>query len=246
MIILPAIDIQGGKCVRLLQGDFDKRTEYGSDPVSIARDYHAMGFDSLHAVDLDGARYGQQQNRDLVASIVAQSPLVVQIGGGIRDERTASAWFSAGVSRCVVGSLAVTEPARIRRWLREFGPDRIVLALDVRVEDDGSPLLVTHGWAQSTETNLWQCLDGYLGYGVRHVLCTDVSRDGAMSGPNLSLYREFVERYPEVNLQASGGVRHASDLETLGNLGVAAAITGRAILDGNIKAEELRPFLRVA
>ncbi|MFQ5546893.1 MAG: 1-(5-phosphoribosyl)-5-[(5-phosphoribosylamino)methylideneamino]imidazole-4-carboxamide isomerase [Woeseia sp.] len=246
MKIIPAIDLQAGKCVRLFQGDFEKRTDYGNDPAAVAREYRAMGFKDLHVVDLDGARCGKQKNRGCVAAIASETPLVMQLGGGIRDRQTASAWFTAGVARCVIGSLAVTDPATVRRWLCEFGPDRLVLALDVRVDDYDSPTLVTHGWTRTGGIDLWQCLEGYLAHGIRHVLCTDVGRDGAMGGPNLALYRELVARYPEICLQVSGGVRHAADLRELDDLGAAAAISGRALLDGKIKSEELEPFLRVA
>lgn len=246
MKIIPAIDLQDGKCVRLLQGDFGKRTEYSDDPAAVAREFQAMGFDSLHLVDLDGARLGTQENRHIVAAIASESDLVIQLGGGIRDKTTISNWLAAGVSRCVIGSRAVTDPATVKRWLADFGPDRIVLALDVRLTENESPRLATHGWTRSTEIDLWHCVDDYLGAGLQHVLCTDVSRDGAMAGPNLDLYRDFIARYPAISLQASGGVRHADDLRQLDDLGADAAITGRALLDGKIRKEELEPFLRVA
>ncbi len=246
MKIIPALDLQDGKCVRLFQGDFEKRTEYSNDPVAVGRGFQAMGFQDLHIVDLDGARLGQQENRDIVSAIASEPDLAIQLGGGIRDRETVSKWLAAGVSRCVIGTLAVSKPEKIKSWLQEFGPDRIVLALDVKLDDNGTPTLVTHGWTRSAEIELWQCIDGYLQDDLRHVLCTDVSRDGAMTGPNVGLYREFVARYPKINLQASGGVGHADDLRKLADLGVSAAITGRALLDGKIKTEELRPFLRVA
>lgn len=246
MRIIPAIDLQDGKCVRLYQGDFDKRTEYSSEPTAVARSFKAMGFHDLHIVDLDGAKLGQQRNRDIVSAIASESNLYIQLGGGIRDREIVSNWLAAGVSRCVIGSLAIIDPEEIKNWIEEFGADRIVLALDVKLDDDGTPKLVTHGWTRTAEIDLWQCVDQYLRHGLAHVLCTDVSRDGAMTGPNTALYRDFVERYPNIDLQASGGVRHAADLRMLGDLGASAAITGRALLDGKIKAEELGQFLRVA
>lgn len=246
MKIIPAIDLQGCACVRLYQGDFDQRTEYSKDPTAVARNFQAMGFEYLHIVDLDGARSGEQRNRAIVAAIAMESDLEIQLGGGIRDTQTIAEWLSAGVSRCVIGSLAVNEPDTVKNWLGEFGPDRIVLALDIRLDDRNLPILATHGWTESSGIDLWQCIDAYLADGIRHVLCTDVSRDGAMSGPNLDLYRDFIERYPYLTLQASGGVRDANDLHELSKLGASAAITGRALLDGRIKTEELGAFLRVA
>jgi len=246
MKIIPAIDLQDGACVRLYQGDFDKRTEYSNDPTAVARKFQEMGFEHLHIVDLDGAKLGEQKNRGIIAAIAMDSDLDIQLGGGIRDRQTVADWLAAGVSRCIIGSLAVNNPETVQGWLGEFGPDHIVLALDIRLNDDNLPLLATHGWTESSGIDLWQCLDGYLDHGLQHVLCTDVSRDGAMSGPNLDLYGEFIERYPSLTLQASGGVRHAADLHALSDLGAPAAITGRALLDGKITTEELGPFLRAA
>jgi phosphoribosylformimino-5-aminoimidazole carboxamide ribotide isomerase len=244
--IIPAIDLQDGKCVRLYQGDFDKRTEYGSDPAAVAQNFRAAGFKNLHIVDLDGARHGRQDNRNIVSTITSETDLVVQLGGGIRSQEAISKWLAAGVSRCVIGSLAIDEPELIKSCIEEFTSDRIVLALDVKFNDDSRPMLVSHGWKRTTDIDLWNCVDDYLQYGLRHVLCTDVSRDGAMTGPNIALYSDFVRRYPTIELQASGGVRHADDLRMLAGLGAAAAISGRALLEGRIKTRELEQFLLVA
>lgn len=243
MIVIPAIDMKGGSCVRLYQGEFDRQTKYSDDPAAVARGFHEWGFSHLHLVDLDGARTGDQKNRTLVRSITSESTLRVQLGGGIRDDATVSQWLDHGVDRCVVGSVAISDPATVRSWLGRFGPDRIVLALDVRLDAANSPRLAIHGWTQTAATTLWECVEDYCRHGLRHVLCTDISRDGAMSGPNVDLYREFVERYPEIQLQASGGVRHAQDLDALRVAGAAAAITGRALLDGRINKTEISSFL---
>lgn len=242
MKILPAIDIKGGKCVRLFQGDFDRTTEYSSDPLSVARRFAELGTEDLHIVDLDGARSGRQENRELVAAVAASSGLSIQVGGGIRDESTLQGWFDTGVDRCVIGSLVVTEPDLVKSWLARFGAHRIVLALDVVVEKSGAAILTTHGWTRRTDTTLYECLDDYRGHGLQHVLCTDVSRDGAMTGPNVALYAAIVRRYPSLGLQASGGVRSIDDLVALRTAGIPAAITGRALLDGKITAEELALF----
>jgi phosphoribosylformimino-5-aminoimidazole carboxamide ribotide isomerase len=155
-------------------------------------------------------------------------------------------WLDAGVSRCVIGSVAVTDAESVKQWFGKFGPDNIVLALDVRLNDDGSPLLSTHGWTRASCSTLWQCVDDFISVGLKHVLCTDISRDGAMSGPNADLYRDFVQRYPGIQLQASGGVRNMDDLQRLRDIGAAAAITGRALLDGKITKEEIESFQHVA
>ena len=197
-------------------------------------------------MDLDGARSGTQHHNDIVAEIARESGLTIQLGGGIRSREDISRWLGNGVSRCILGSVAITEPARVREWLDEFGADAIVLALDVRLDGSGTPILTTHDWTESSGTSLWDSLDIYEEAGAIHVLCTDVSRDGAMSGPNFDLYAEILQRYRSLQLQASGGVRHVEDLDMLRELGVPAAITGRALLDGEITAEEVALFLQNA
>jgi phosphoribosylformimino-5-aminoimidazole carboxamide ribotide isomerase len=173
------------------------------------------------------------------------SPLVVQLGGGIRDGDRVKYWLENGVTRCVVGSVAVAEPERVAAWIDDFGADSIVLALDVTIGEEG-PVLATHGWTQSTGLSLWDLLDRYSTLGAKHLLCTDISRDGAMSGPNVELYTEILRRYPDIRLQASGGVRDIGDIRRLKEIGAPAAITGKAMLDGKISAAEVDSFLRSA
>ncbi|HEX5765418.1 MAG TPA: 1-(5-phosphoribosyl)-5-[(5-phosphoribosylamino)methylideneamino]imidazole-4-carboxamide isomerase [Woeseiaceae bacterium] len=246
MRVIPAIDLKGGRCVRLYQGDFERETCYSKDPLEVARRFSEMGFDHLHVVDLDGALSGEQRHRDVVSKIADQTQFRLQVGGGIRSREGVADWLDAGAARCVIGSLAVTQPRTVAEWFREFGAERLVLALDVRTADDTPPVVATHGWTATSSLTLWDCVDAYAGCSLQHVLCTDIGRDGAMTGPNTSLYSQFMRRYPEVELQASGGVRHGADLEALSKLGCAAAITGRALLDGRISTEDVLPFLRNA
>jgi phosphoribosylformimino-5-aminoimidazole carboxamide ribotide isomerase len=246
MKVIPAIDVQDGKCVRLFQGDFEKSTEYSGDPVAVARTFADFSAQDLHIVDLDGARSGTQVNRDIISRITAETEMSVQVGGGIRDRNILSSWLDAGVARCVVGSMAITEPDALKSWLVRFGGDRIVVALDVAIDESGTPLITTHGWTTSSTTSVFECIEEYLSLGLRHVLCTDVSRDGAMTGPNVELYRQILGRFPGLQLQASGGVRHVQDLEALRENGLPAAITGRALLDGKISPAEMVSFLQNA
>lgn len=246
MNVIPAIDLRGGQCVRLFQGDFDRQTEYAIDPVTVAQTYAVAGMTRLHIVDLDGARSGRQGNHELIRSIVNGSDISVQLGGGIRELAQVEAWLDAGVTRVLIGTLAITETQMVGEWMLRFGPERIALALDVNIGEDGVPRIATHGWARPSETTLWQCIDTFAASGLQHVLCTDISRDGAMAGPNVALYSELVARYPGLSLQASGGVRDMRDLERLRAGGVAAAICGRALLDGRISAGEIEQFLRAA
>lgn len=246
MNVIPAIDLHGGKCVRLYQGDFSRTTEYSDDPVGVARSFGGLGTTDLHIVDLDGAQTGAQANREIVAAILGETTLTIQLGGGIRDRQAVADWLDAGVARCVIGSLAVTDPDAVKSWLASFGGDRLVIALDVRFDGHGVPLVTTHGWTRASDTTVYESLGEYVAAGVRHVLCTDVSRDGAMSGPNVELYRRILERFPALRLQASGGVRDVGDLRALRDHGIPAAITGRALLDGRITTKELGEFRRNA
>lgn len=242
MKIIPAIDLQDGKCVRLYKGDFDQTTVYSDNPADIARQYSSLQVTDMHVVDLDGARIGSQQNRKCIEAILEQTSLTVQLGGGIRRRDDLAEWLAIGVSRCVIGSMAVKQPGQVGDWFAEFGGDAIVLALDVNVGDDDIPMITTHGWTRQTDTSLWDAIERYMEHGLKHVLCTDVSRDGAMSGPNFELYDDVLDRYPQLALQASGGVRDINDLVQLREAGLPAAITGRAMLDGRIRSEEVASF----
>lgn len=242
MKVIPAIDLKAGNCVRLFQGDFDQVTVYSDNPVAVAEQYAELATTDLHIVDLDGARSGNQDNRDIIAGIAAATNMAIQLGGGIRDSETLETWFDAGVARGVVGSLAITEPDTVKAWLARYGADRIVLALDVIIGDDSVPLVATHGWTSSSTSTVFECIEDFSSAGLRHVLCTDVSRDGAMAGPNLELYQQIINRFPDLQLQASGGVRDIDDLHTLRAAGLPAAITGRALLDERITTGEIRSF----
>lgn len=246
MRVIPAIDLKDGHCVRLFQGDFDKVTSYGSDPLQIARRFADLDVRDLHIVDLDGARTGTQQNTDLVRGIADATTFEVQLGGGIRDAATLRHWLDNGVERCVIGSLAVTDRDRVLEWLREFGSERIVIALDVIADDSGEYRATTHGWKKRSSLTVWDLLDVYVDNGLKHLLTTDVSRDGALSGPNFDLYERMLERHPKIELQASGGVRDAKDLRQLSELGIPASITGRALLDGRISDAEVASFRQSA
>jgi len=243
MELIPAIDLRGGRVVRLFQGDFGAETVYDRTPAELYDQYARAGARHLHVVDLDGARDGQAGNRALVAQLATPGKLAIQCGGGLRSSLSVQALLSAGVHRAVIGSLAVSEPGEVRAWFDEFGADRLVLALDVRLDADGVPRVATHGWREQSALALWDVLDGYEGSGLAHVLCTDVARDGALAGPNLRLYQEAVSRFPWVRWQASGGIRHAADLRALAETGVVAAVSGKALLEGRMKPEELEPFL---
>jgi phosphoribosylformimino-5-aminoimidazole carboxamide ribotide isomerase len=234
----PAIDVRDGRVVRLVQGDYDRETRYAADPFALAMRYADAGARWLHLVDLDAARAGGYTLAPLLRRIAEDGRLRVQTGGGVRDEAAIAAILDAGASRVVVGSLAVREPERVIEWLRTFGADRITVALDTRRDDDGVWRLPVHGWTERAERDLEACLDLYAGAGARHLLCTDIARDGMLQGPNLDLYRTVVARAPALALQASGGVRDAADVAAARNAGCAGAVLGKALLEGRLTVEE--------
>ena len=233
MIIYPAIDLKDGKCVRLKQGDFAAVTVYETDPMKMAAKFTEAGAEWVHMVDLDGAKAGEMQQFDLIANVAKNTKLKVQAGGGIRSEKTVKRLLDSGVARVVVGSLAVKNRALVQQWLREFGGDRIILAFDIRYHD-GEPEILTHGWQAGSQQLLWDVLDAYDGSGLKSILCTDVGRDGMLEGSNHALYRVMQERWPQLEVLASGGVSGLEDLLDLAKIGASGAIVGKAIYEGRI------------
>lgn len=245
MEVIPAIDLLGGRCVRLFQGDFARVSHYDEDPVAIATRYRAAGLTRLHVVDLDGARTGDPANLGVIAAMAAGCGVAVQAGGGIRDLQRARTLLAAGASRVVVGSVAVQDPPAVLGWLQDLGADKLVLALDVRLDprlNGGEPSVVTHGWQQDSGLGLWSIMEWYLAGGALHFLCTDVSKDGTLTGPNLRLYEECMRRFPAIQMIASGGVSGRADLLDLERTGVPAVVTGKALLDGRLTLEEIATF----
>jgi len=246
MRLVPSIDLRNGHCVRLLRGDFDTETRYAVEPLELLRRYRALGAPWLHIVDLDGAREGRLANRTTIATLARETGIALQVGGGVRTRGAVLELLRLGAQRVVVGSAAAESPGEVAAWLEEFGPERIALAFDVRLDTQGTPLIRIRGWRQATTLSLWRALEPYRAAGPRHVLCTDVERDGALLGPNVPLYRELAARHPDIEWQASGGVASIADLHALAAAGVAAAISGRALLEESLPLEGLQPFLRVA
>ena len=241
MKLIPAIDIRGGRCVRLLKGDFDRETRYDEDPVELAARYRSLGAEWLHVVDLDGAAQGTPVNLPLIRTMRADG-LNVQLGGGIRDDGSLEQALDVA-DRIVLGSLAVTAPDRVAAWLERHGAERFTLGFDVRIDDAGTPFVTTHGWTRTSELTLADAVERFLPSGLVHVLCTDVARDGALTGPNVELYADLVRRWPALAVQASGGIRDAKDLDALAATGVAGAISGKALLEGRIGVDEIRAYL---
>lgn len=241
--IIPAIDLLDGSCVRLLHGDFDKCKVYDLDAVRLARCYAEEGAKWLHVVDLAASRDGEKADIRPLLRLLDSAPQSVQTGGGVRNRDDVLKRLDNGASRVVVGSISVEEPERFAGWLETFGPDRLVAALDVKLDENGVPWPRTHGWTQGSNYDLWQLLAFYSDKGLRHVLCTDISKDGAMSGPNTALYLSLAERYPDLKIQASGGVSGLKDLGELSTTGADSAITGKALLEGCFTVAEALEYL---
>ena len=234
MRLIPSIDLRGGRVVRLLHGDFLAETVYADEPAELLDRYQQSGAAWVHLVDLDGARDGDLTHRTLIGSLASRKAPCLQVGGGVRSLIRVQQLLELGVSRVVVGSAAIDNPDEVEQWLSDLGPDRLCLAFDVRLDAQNIPRIHTRGWRESTPIPLWEAVERYLGFGLRHVLCTDIARDGALQGPNLELYSEAVRRYPRIAWQASGGVRQPDDLSRLAAVGVAATISGRALLEAHL------------
>jgi phosphoribosylformimino-5-aminoimidazole carboxamide ribotide isomerase len=243
MILIPSIDLRGGRCVRLLKGNFDAETRYDLEPHELLQRYRALGASWLHVVDLDGAKDGRLANRSVIVRLASQRALQIQVGGGVRSAAVVDDLLRNGIDRVIVGSAAVEKPEEVQAWIEKYGAEKIGLAFDVRHDDRGVPRVLIRGWTRESKLTLWEAIESYLPHGLRHVLCTDVELDGALQGPALNLYDAAVKRYPQIAWQASGGVRSAADLAALAALGAASAISGKALLEEMISPSELRPFL---
>jgi phosphoribosylformimino-5-aminoimidazole carboxamide ribotide isomerase len=243
MKLIPAIDLRAGHCVRLLHGDFEAETRYAADAASLLAKYRGVGADWLHIVDLDGARDGSSENRAIIIELARQGTINLQVGGGLRSRAAVEQVLDAGAERAVIGSAAISQPDLVHDWLGKLGADRLTLAFDVSIDEHGVPRVMTHGWQRQSERSLWEAVESYGASHLKHVLCTDVGRDGALTGPNIDLYGEAVRRFPDIEWQASGGIRNARDLHALAETGAAAAISGKALLEDLIPLEDLQPFL---
>lgn len=244
MKLIPAIDLLDGRCVRLLQGDFGQSTNYPYLPAELARDYADAGASWLHVVDLAASRDGAAADTSALFELLGKTKQSVQTGGGVRNADDIQERLEAGAERVVIGSLCVTQTQTVIRWLEHFGAEKLVAALDIIKDENGVPWPRFHGWTERGDRNLWQLLDELSENGLRHLLCTDISRDGALQGPNLDLYTEITQRHPQLDLQASGGVGSIEDLRRLKSTGATGVITGKALLDKRFTVTEALEVLR--
>ena len=231
--LIPAIDIIDGKCVRLTKGDYDQKTVYGQ-PLDMAQEFERIGFRRLHVVDLDGAKSKHIVNIHVLRSLTTETSLTVDFGGGIKTDDDMQKAFDSGAAMVTVGSIAVTDPERCMGWIEKYGADRIILGADVRNDK-----ISINGWKEDSAEDLLPFLQKYIDAGVRNVLCTEISKDGTLTGPAIDLYKRVMDAYPQLHLIASGGVSCIDDIKALDAAGIPAVVFGKAIYEGKINLEEL-------
>ena len=237
-MIIPALDLIDGKVVRLYQGDYAQKTVYSDDPQSQFTIYNQDGADWLHLVDLDGAKDVSKRQLGVIASLIANTPAKIQIGGGVRTEQDVKDLLDAGAQRVVIGSTAVKEPLMVAGWMKKYGAEHIVLALDINIDADGNKIVAVSGWQEASGQTIESLLETYLAVGLKHVLCTDISKDGTLTGSNVDLYKEMAAAYPQVAWQASGGIGSLDDIAAVARSGASGMIVGRALLEGKFDVKE--------
>lgn len=234
MIVIPAIDLLGQKAVRLKQGDYDLVTSYSDDPIKLAIQFEQHGFSHLHLVDLEGARSGKVIELRLLKEIIKATKLKVDFGGGIKSQEDLENVFEAGATQVNIGSLAIQDPELVGGWMKNYGPDRFILSADVRQE-----MVYISGWTSSSGKPLDEVISALIPFGLKTITCTDITRDGMMTGPSIDLYKRLHTKFFNLNIIASGGVSAVEDLIRLKESGCFAAIAGKSILEGNVTAEEI-------
>ena len=237
MILVPAIDIINGQCVRLTKGDYDTKKVYNESPVEVAKAFEGAGLTHVHVVDLDGARAKHIVNAKVLEQIATQTSLQVDFGGGIKSETDLQTVFDCGASQVTLGSLAVSEPELVLEWLEKFGAEQLILGADAK-----NRRIATHGWEQDSGLDVIDFIKDYAQKGFEYVLCTDVAKDGMLAGPSLELYYEILEQLPELSLIASGGVTTMDDIYQCAELGCTAAIIGKAIYENKLSLKELERY----
>jgi phosphoribosylformimino-5-aminoimidazole carboxamide ribotide isomerase len=239
MELIPAIDIIDGKCVRLTEGDYSQKKVYREDPLEVAKEFEAAGIRRLHLVDLDGAKASTVVNWKVLEKIAGQTNLLIDFGGGIKNDEAIHLAFNSGASQVTAGSIAAKEPKLVRNWLSEFGTEKIILGADVKNE-----MIAVNGWKETTALKLDDFLEDYRKDGMKYVVCTDISKDGKLQGPSFELYQKITENFPWYNLIASGGVRDMQDVQKLKEMNLYGVIIGKALYEGRITLKELSDYLK--
>lgn len=237
-MIIPALDLINGQVVRLHQGDYQQQTNYSNDPAAIFQSYQQQGAQQLHLVDLTGAKDPAKRQIPLLKDLINCVSIPVQLGGGIRTEHDVEALLNAGANRVVVGSTAIKSPEEVQCWFQRFGADKLVLALDINIDSQGTKYVAIHGWQENSNLTLEEAINLYRPYGLKHILCTDISRDGTLAGSNTALYSELTQNYPDIAIQSSGGIGSLDDIRALRPTHVSGVIVGRALLENKFTVTE--------
>jgi phosphoribosylformimino-5-aminoimidazole carboxamide ribotide isomerase len=235
--IIPAIDIIEGKCVRLTEGDYAQKKIYNEHPLEVAKEFEDAGLQRLHLVDLDGAKAGAVKNWKVLETIAAKTSLVIDFGGGIKKAEDVNIVFNSGAALATVGSIAVKDEATFVSWLQQFGAAKFLLGADVKNEK-----IAVGGWLETTDIWIYDFIEKYINHGVQQIFCTDVSKDGRLEGPSTELYKNILQKFPQLHFIASGGVSSMQDLDELAAIGCTGVIVGKAIYEGRITLEELKRF----
>ena len=236
--LIPAIDIIDGKCVRLSQGDYDTKKVYNENPLEVAKEFEANGIRRLHVVDLDGAKSKHVVNYRTLEMIATRTSLVIDFGGGIKTDEDMLIAFENGAQMVTLGSVAVKNPDLFKKWLSQYGAERIILGADAK-----NKRIAVSGWMEESSQELIPFLHDYTQEGIYKVLCTDISKDGMLQGPSIALYKEIMQEYPEMHLIASGGVSCLQDIIALEEAGIPAVVFGKALYEGRITMKDLIRFM---
>jgi phosphoribosylformimino-5-aminoimidazole carboxamide ribotide isomerase len=238
MIIIPAIDIIDGKCVRLTKGDYNHKTVYNEDPLEVALQFEDAGLQRLHLVDLDGAKAGEVKNWKVLERIAGKTKLTIDFSGGISTQKNLEITFSSGAAFASIGSIAVKDEHTFSGWLLAYGPERFIIGADVKEE-----LIVIRGWTEATKLTVFDLIQTYKTRGVKQFFCTDVNRDGLLAGPATVLYKKIMNQHPSIDFIASGGISNIAELEELRQAGCSGAIIGKAIYENRIALADLKKFI---
>ena len=234
MEIIPAIDIIDGKCVRLTKGDYDQKKVYNENPLEVAKQFEGAGLKRLHLVDLDGAKAAQVRNWQVLETIAAKTSLIIDFGGGVKTEKDVAIIFDSGGAMVTVGSMAVKDEETFVSWLKKYGAEKFLLGADVKDEK-----IAVHGWMETTDIWIYDFIQKYLEHGVQQIFCTDVAKDGALQGPSTELYKNIIQKFPDLHFIASGGVSSIEDVYQLEEINCKGVIIGKAIYESRISLEEL-------
>lgn len=234
MEVIPAIDIIDGKCVRLTHGDYEQKKIYNEHPLEVAKEFEDAGLQRLHLVDLDGAKAGAVKNWKVLETIAGKTTLIIDFGGGIKTEKDVQIVFESGAALATIGSIAVKDEGMFSNWIKKFGADKFLLGADIKDEK-----ITVSGWTEQTEIGIYDFIEKYLQKGIQQIFCTDVSKDGALQGPSTELYKNIIQKFPELHFIASGGVSSIDDVYALQEIGCKGIIIGKAIYEGRINLNEL-------